>query len=145
MDSEYGLSAMVQVSAHFFAPGSTEGSNPYQLAEKMFKTNKRLADPTGDVDLSGIKLINLARFVTKSKVPLCTTRIYRVFRTSQDGKLDMVQRIDWELPAAEFNRHGYREWAITETEDLSQMLNREIGNVQIDAIVVKCLGKGVGV
>jgi hypothetical protein len=129
----------------FFRPGSTEGSNPYQLpTEKMIGGDKRPIIPNGDVDLTGIKLINLARFVdTKSKVPLCTTRIYRVFRTSQDGRLDMVQRIDWELPAAEFNKHGYREWAITKTEDVSQLLNREIGRVQIDAIVVKCLGKGV--
>jgi len=126
----------------FFRPGSTERSNPYQLPGMYLEESQ-----TGSSDalaLDGVKLINLAGVVdAKPGEQLCTTRIYRVFRTLQDEQLEMVQRIDWELPAAEFNKHGYREWAIPEASSVEELLAQKLSGIEIDAIVVKCLGKGV--
>lgn len=132
----------------FFRPGSTEGSNPYQLLGKhLVKAEERLTASGDALELDGVELINLASVVdAKSREPLCTTRIYRVFRTLQDEKLEMVQRIDWELPAAEFKKHGhreYREWTINQDSGVEELLSKGLHGTEIDAIVVKCLGKGV--
>lgn len=121
-----------------FKPESSVNNNPYQLFSSIFHEQ-------GQSELEGVKLINLAPiFVTNQEEPFCTTRIYRVFRTLQDGGLDMVQRIDWELPAAKFN-DKYREWSIKDESSFVSLIKDNLGKqtITIDAIVVKCLGKGV--
>ena len=122
-----------------FKPDSTGEDNPYTLTVQDSMQN------SDDLISEGLSLHNLSSILEnrKNHNNYSTTRVYRIFRTLEDGTLDLIQRIDWESPPASFNKVNYREWPLKcDFEDFKTVIFND-EPPEIDAIVVKCLAKGV--
>jgi hypothetical protein len=139
-----GLGLWAKKDGEYFknlvASDDSRKSNPYQLTPSPIVT--RPVEQSGD---AGVTLVNLADYYSKpqSGEEFGTTHAYQVFQSQPNGDLHLSLRLDWERPTAPFSAdEKILAWELDPQKEpeLRAYLSK-LGTV--DAIVVKCLGKGV--
>lgn len=113
--------------------------NPYELSRAPYTA------PDNSTDESNIALVNLAPYLkSQEKNEFGTAHAYQVFQRQPNGDLHLALRLDWEYPTARFSSaEGNHSWQLE--PDTSHELRQELmkHGPKLEAIVVKCLGKGV--
>jgi len=121
-----------------FATDASSNNNPYELSSTTQRDEPLVPE-------TGVTLVNLADYYPEpqSGEEFCTTHGYQVFQGQPNGDLHLALRLDWERPTAPFSdAERNLAWhldpkAVGLRDRLSEFKS------SIDAIVVKCLGKGV--
>lgn len=141
------------------------GVSPYQLnSDTKAQVKEKLEDEEIKANFDRVNLFNLAEALGEEKEEmeylreLCgehetmfsTARIIRIFQKNPEGRLDLVERFDWDRPLPKIKtKTGYRAWPMNDIKDkVIEFLKEAIkefkeGSNQLDGVIVKCLARGM--